>query len=85
MHGVAVVGARQGGIPELVTDGVNGFTYDAFSAPELAAVLQQFVDDPGLAARLASRAPAVKTMDADACEWEARYTSLVNAAAARQS
>jgi glycosyltransferase involved in cell wall biosynthesis len=77
MHGVAVVGARMGGIPELVEDGVNGFTYDAFSAEGLAAVLQRLVDDPGLAARLASRAPAVKTMAEDAREWELRYHALL--------
>ena len=57
MHGVAVVGARMGGIPELVEDGVNGFTYEAFSPDALAAVLQRFLDDPGLAdaARVARR------------------------------
>ena len=49
MHGVAVVGARIGGIPELVEDGVNGFTYEAFSPDALGAVLQRFLDDPGLA------------------------------------
>jgi glycosyltransferase involved in cell wall biosynthesis len=79
MHGVAVVGARVGGIPELVRDGVNGFTYEAFSSEALAAVLQQFVDDPCLAARMAARAPAVKTIGEDAREWEARYGTLVSA------
>lgn len=83
MHGVAVVGARQGGIPGLVIDGVNGFTYDPSSAPALAAVLQRFVDDPALAARLAARAPAIKSIEEDAGEWEARYAALLSAAAAR--
>jgi glycosyltransferase involved in cell wall biosynthesis len=83
MHGVAVVGARQGGIPGLVADGVNGFIYDAFSAAALAAVLQQFVDDPGLAARLAARAPAVKSIEEDAREWEGRYATLVHAGTTR--
>jgi glycosyltransferase involved in cell wall biosynthesis len=77
MHGVAVVGARMGGIADLIQDGVNGFTYDAFSSEALAAVLQQFVDDPSLAPRLAARAPAVKTIAEDAREWEARYEALV--------
>jgi glycosyltransferase involved in cell wall biosynthesis len=77
MHGVAVVGARLGGIPDLVRDEVNGFTYDAFSPDALAAVLQRFVDDPGLAGRLASRAPAVKSIAEDAREWESRYDALL--------
>jgi glycosyltransferase involved in cell wall biosynthesis len=81
-HGVAVVGARMGGIPDLVQDGVNGFTYEAFSASALAAVLQRFVDDPGLAKRLASRAPTVKTIAEDAREWEARYEKLLGAGGA---
>ena len=70
MHGVAVVGARVGGIPGLVEDGVSGFTYEAFSPDALGAVLQRFLDDPGLADRLASRAPGVKTITQDAAEWE---------------
>ena len=79
MHGVAVVGARLGGILDLVEDGVNGFTYEAFSPAALAVALQRFVDDPGLAERLASRAPAVKTIAEDAREWEARYDALLAA------
>jgi glycosyltransferase involved in cell wall biosynthesis len=79
LHGVAVVGARVGGIPELVEDGVNGFTYDAYSPDALAGVLQRFLDDPGLAGRLASRAPNVKSLADDAREWEARYSALLSA------
>jgi glycosyltransferase involved in cell wall biosynthesis len=79
MHGVAVVGARVGGIPELVEDGVNGFLYDAFSAEALAEILQRFVDDPALAARLAARVPAVKSIAEDARDWEARYDAVIGA------
>ena len=79
VHGAAVVASRLGGIPDLVTDGVNGFTYEAFSAQALADVLQRLVDEPDLAARLASRAPAVKTIDDDARGWEARYEGLLEA------
>lgn len=79
MHGVAVVGARMGGIPDLVVDGVNGFTYEAFSSEELATVLQRFLDDPSLAERLASRAPAVKSIGEDARDWESRYDALLAA------
>jgi glycosyltransferase involved in cell wall biosynthesis len=78
MHGVAVVGARNGGIPALVEDGVNGFTYDAFSAPALAGALQRFVDDPTLAARMAAQSPAVKSIAQDAEDWEARYMAVLN-------
>jgi len=80
MAGVAVVGARQGGIPGLVTHGVNGLLYDAFSAADLAAALRVLIGDPGLVARLAARAPAVKSVADDAGEWVRRYERLCSAA-----
>lgn len=79
MHGAAVVGSRMGGIPELVTDGVNGFLYDAYRADELAACLQQFVDDPLLPRRMAAAAPSIKSIARDARDWERRYESVVGA------
>ena len=54
MHGVAVVGTRLGGIHDLVRDEVDGLTFEAGSAAALAATLQRFIDEPDLAARLAS-------------------------------
>ena len=76
MHGAAVVAARVGGIPELVTDGVSGFLYDARRTNDLARLLQRFVDDPSLASRLARSAPAIKRIEDDAREWEHRYLSI---------
>ena len=78
MHKLPVVGSRLGGIPDLVDDGVNGLTYEAFSPEALALALQRFLDEPGLAESLASRAPAVKTITEDAHEWEARYDTLLS-------
>lgn len=77
MHGAAVVAARMGGMQELVTDGVNGFLYDAYSADDLRDRLQRFVDNPSLAGRMAALAPAVKRIEDDAREWEHRYESVV--------
>lgn len=79
MHGVAVVGSRLGGIPDLVNDGVNGLLFTAGSPRALAVALQRLIDDPGLAGRLAARAPAVKSIEADAREWEARYERVLQA------
>ena len=47
MHGVPVVGARAGGIPEEIDEGVTGWLFEAGSAEDLARVLR---------ARLADRA-----------------------------
>jgi glycosyltransferase involved in cell wall biosynthesis len=79
MHKLPVVGSRLGGILDLVHDGVNGLTYEAFSPEALALALQRFLDEPGLAESLASRAPAVKTIAEDAHEWEARYETRLSA------
>ena len=77
MHGVAVVAAGIGGIPELISDGVNGFLFDPRQPDELRDCLQRLVDDPSLARRFASRAPHVKSIGRDAAEWEQRYESVL--------
>jgi glycosyltransferase involved in cell wall biosynthesis len=77
MAGVPVVAARSGGIPELVTDGVNGVLYDPASPAALADVLRGLILRPDQLAQMAGRAPAVKTIAEDARDWERRYESLV--------
>ena len=77
MAGVPVVAARLGGIPELVTDGVNGVLYDPASPSALAEALQGLILRPDQLAEMARRVPAVKTIEDDAREWERRYESLV--------
>jgi colanic acid/amylovoran biosynthesis glycosyltransferase len=51
-----VVTTRIAGIPELVTDGVNGLLVPPGRADELAAALQRLVDDLSLRRRLGARA-----------------------------
>jgi glycosyltransferase involved in cell wall biosynthesis len=76
MAGVPVVGAREGGIPGLVTHGANGLLYDAYSPDDLAAALQRLRDEPALLGRFAAALPAVKSIEQDAAEWEAVYEGL---------
>jgi len=76
MHGVPVIGAHTGGIPELIADGASGLLYEPFSVDGLGAALQRVVDNPALLQRFASAAPAVKSIAEDACEWDARYATL---------
>ena len=76
MAGVPVVGARTGGIPALVTDGVNGLLYDAASAPDLAGALRALLEDRARLRRFAAAAPAVKTIEQDAREWDAIYREV---------
>lgn len=76
-HGVAVVGSRIGGIPDLVEDGVSGLLYDPFSADALAAVLGRLLNDREVIARLVSAAPRVKSIADDASEWALRYHQVL--------
>jgi glycosyltransferase involved in cell wall biosynthesis len=78
MAGVPVVAARSGGIPELVTDGVNGVLYDPASPAALADVLRGLILRPDQLSQMAGRAPTVKTIADDAHDWERRYESLVH-------
>ncbi len=74
--GVPVVGARVGGIPELLRDGESGLLYDAHSAAELADCLATLIASPERLAVLAAAPPPVKPIAQDAAEWEALYASV---------
>lgn len=76
MRQMPVVGARIGGVPELVRDNLNGLLYDPFSPESLRACLQRLIDDRDLVHALGAAAPAVKTIEDDAREWEARYRDV---------
>jgi glycosyltransferase involved in cell wall biosynthesis len=76
MAGVAVVGARIGGIPGLVEDGVNGRLYDPHSAADLARVLTELIEGPDRLRALAAAAPPVRSIDEDARGWEAIYETV---------
>jgi glycosyltransferase involved in cell wall biosynthesis len=57
-RGRGVVGTDGGGIPDLVTDGVEGFLVPPFDDEVLAARIEEILRDPELAARLGAAARA---------------------------
>ncbi len=75
--GVPVVGARMGGISDLITDGHNGRLYDPESPDELAGILQSVIDDPAQLMQWAAALPQVKPIADDAHEWERTYNDVV--------
>ena len=75
--GVPVVGARVGGIPELLRGGECGLLYDAHSAADLARCLATLVASRERLAELAAAPPPVKPIAQDAAEWEAIYEALL--------
>ncbi|MYE10862.1 MAG: glycosyltransferase family 4 protein [Gammaproteobacteria bacterium] len=54
-HGRAIVASAVGGLPELVTDGDNGYLFVRGDVPALAAKLGPVLVDAGLAALLGAR------------------------------
>ena len=66
--GVPVVASRMTGIPELVKDGLNGFTTPPGDAAQLANALGRLQCDPSLRRRLgaAGRAIILREFDLDA-------------------
>ena len=53
--GTPVVSTDAGGVPEVVTDGVNGLLVPAGDAEALAAAIDRMLHEPGLRERLASQ------------------------------
>jgi glycosyltransferase involved in cell wall biosynthesis len=53
--GLPVVASSVGGVPELVTDGENGFLVPRGDIGAMAEALQRLIDDPGLRERMGQR------------------------------
>jgi len=79
MAGVPVVGARIGGIADLVEHDRNGLLYEPGSADALRAALRGLLEHPARLADLARMAPTVKSIADDAREWEAAYADVLSA------
>ena len=78
MAGVPVVGARIGGIAELVVHEQNGLLYDPPSSAEaLAAALRRLIEEPHRLDELARTRVPVKSIAVDAQEWESVYAEAI--------
>jgi glycosyltransferase involved in cell wall biosynthesis len=78
-----VIGARIGGIPELIDDGRNGLLFDAGSVGDLTRALRQVIDDPECLIEFSTKLSCVKSITEDALEWDARYADVLNNAEIR--
>lgn len=76
LTGTPVVASGIGGMAEYVRDGVDGLHFAVGDDADLAAKMRRFLEEPGLASKLARGAPAVKTIEQDAAVTEARYRAL---------
>jgi glycosyltransferase involved in cell wall biosynthesis len=80
MAGIPVVGARTGGIADLVEQGRTGMLYDSTSPVQLRSALRSLIENPEQMAALGGHvrsAPRVKAMADDAREWEETYADVV--------
>jgi len=75
--GVPVVGARIGGIPELVDHEVNGLLYDHSSSSDLALGLQSLIDRPDRLEAFRANLPPVRSIEEDARGWERIYAEVL--------
>jgi glycosyltransferase involved in cell wall biosynthesis len=57
-HGRAVVATRVGGIPDVITDGVDGLLVDPGDGPALTDAIRRLAHDPTLVQRLGAAAAA---------------------------
>lgn len=82
LAGLPVVASRVGGIPEAITDGVNGLLVPPSDEAALAAALARLVSDRALVARLAQAAAStpVTSIKAHALEIEAIYQKVLDEA-----
>lgn len=71
-----VVASDIGGMKEYVRDGVDGLTFKAGDADDLARVLERFVTEPELAHALSRDWMPIKTIAEDAAVTEFRYRAL---------
>jgi glycosyltransferase involved in cell wall biosynthesis len=77
--GVPGVGARMGGIADLVQDGINGSLYDANSPDSLGRALEAVLANPACLDDWMRRLPPVKSIAQDALEWEETYVRVIDA------
>ncbi|CAM3724996.1 glycosyltransferase family 4 protein [Tsukamurella ocularis] len=71
-----------GGIPEAITDGLDGLLVPPGDVPALAAALRRLVEDPALRRRLAAGARD-RAADFDIAAWHARLSALWTSLARR--
>jgi glycosyltransferase involved in cell wall biosynthesis len=77
--GVPVIASRLGALPELVTEGTNGFTFTHDRPDELAALLQRLVAEEDLLRRLRSgaRQTPLRTISQHTADVQAVYRLAV--------
>lgn len=80
--GVPVITSGEGGMAELVRDGVDGMHFRLGDAADLRRVLQSIIARPAQLAAMRSRAPTVPTIDEQAERIRGHYRAVIGRARA---
>ncbi|TAM43269.1 glycosyltransferase [bacterium] len=72
-----VIASRTGGIPELVTDGVNGLLFNPADIQDLTDKIRYAVDNPEVMNEFKKNMPRVKNIEVNAGEMEEIYAGLI--------
>jgi len=75
--GVPVIASAEGGMAELVRDGIDGLLFRLGDAGDLHRVLRAVADRPGMLDELRRRAPAVPTIEEQALKIRGHYRSAL--------
>jgi len=73
-----VIASRIGGIPELVTDGVNGLLFNPGDAGDLQRKIQYIIDNRDILRKFSENIPKIKNIEDNAKEIEEIYVNLIN-------
>lgn len=74
---VPIIGSNIGGIPEYITDGINGFLFQAGNANELRSTMKNFIEKPRLIGELSKNIKPVKKIGDHTREIEEEYSKLL--------
>jgi glycosyltransferase involved in cell wall biosynthesis len=83
-HGIPVLGSRAGALPELITDGYNGFLFQPGDVAALVALLRTLSSDSKLVSELSANARKSSTtfdMSVHLRKLEAIYVEVAHAEA----
>jgi glycosyltransferase involved in cell wall biosynthesis len=75
--GRPVIVFNSGALPELITNGMNGFIIQEKESKFLADAMQKLIDRPSLIIEMAQQVPHVKTMDDHVNELDKIYLRLL--------
>lgn len=75
--GVPVVGARRGGIPENIKDGVNGFIFEPSKVDELRQIMEKIIKDPTILNAFKKEIIPPPELKREAQEYEQIYRRAV--------